>query len=188
VALAAVVWAGSALALRLPPRWRAPVAVALSTVGVGDAALGSARIGLAAAASVSAGVAAASSVPQVRAAMARRELPANTAWWLLVRIPVGTVFAEEVVFRGALSSAARQGFGASGGRLFQAAVFGVYHIAGVRVSGEPVVGTIVVTAVAGWLFDWLRERSGGLAAPMLAHLAANEAGAVAALLIQSRRR
>ena len=36
-------------------------------------------------------------------------------------------------------------------------------------------------ASAGWFFALLRERSASLAAPMLAHLATNEAGAVAAI-------
>ena len=43
----------------------------------------------------------------------------------------------------------------------------------------------MVTALAGWAFGWLAERSGSLLAPVLAHLAINEAGAVAALAVQS---
>jgi len=43
-----------------------------------------------------------------------------------------------------------------------------------------------VTGVAGWVFGWLAERSGSVLAPMLAHLAVNEAGAVAALAVQRR--
>ena len=35
---------------------------------------------------------------------------------------------------------------------------------------------MLVTGIAGWLFGWLADRSGSLAAPMLAHLAINEAG------------
>jgi len=38
--------------------------------------------------------------------------------------------------------------------------------------------------VAGWVFGWLAERSGSVLAPMLAHLAVNEAGAAAALAVQ----
>jgi uncharacterized protein len=60
------------------------------------------------------------------------------------------------------------------------------HIADARAMGEPVVGTVVVTGLVGWLFGKLHERSGSLAAPMLAHLAINEAGAVAALAVQGR--
>ena len=44
-----------------------------------------------------------------------------------------------------------------------------------------------MTGLAGWVFGWLAERSGSLLAPVLAHLAINEAGAVAALAVQRRR-
>jgi len=46
---------------------------------------------------------------------------------------------------------------------------------------------VVVTGAAGWVFGALAERSGSLAAPMLTHLAINEAGALAALRVQSRK-
>ena len=45
---------------------------------------------------------------------------------------------------------------------------------------------MLVTGVAGWVFGWLAEPSGSVLAPMLAHLAVNEAGAVAALAVQRR--
>nr|WP_234777906.1 CPBP family intramembrane glutamic endopeptidase [Mycobacterium tuberculosis] len=44
----------------------------------------------------------------------------------------------------------------------------------------------VATGIAGWMFGWLADRSGSLAAPLLTHLAINEAGAVAAVLVQRR--
>ena len=47
-------------------------------------------------------------------------------------------------------------------------------------------GTVAVTTLAGWLLGWLADRSGSLIAPMLAHLAINEAGALAALAAQRR--
>ena len=132
------------------------------------------------------GVAAATALPPVRAAMAERELPDAAARWLLLRIPLGTVWAEEAAYRAALGTVATEAFGPTGGRLLQSAAFGLSHIADARATGEPVIGTVVVTGVAGWLFARLYERSGSLAAPMLAHLAINEAGAVAALAVQSR--
>ena len=46
------------------------------------------------------------------------------------------------------------------------------------------IPTVLVTGVAGWIFALLRERSGSLAAPMLAHLAINEASAIAAIGVQ----
>jgi membrane protease YdiL (CAAX protease family) len=41
-----------------------------------------------------------------------------------------------------------------------------------------------VTGLAGWVFALLAERSGSLLAPLLAHLAINEAGAIGALAVQ----
>ncbi|HUO38457.1 MAG TPA: CPBP family intramembrane glutamic endopeptidase, partial [Mycobacterium sp.] len=55
------------------------------------------------------------------------------------------------------------------------------HVYDARATGVPVAGTVLATGAAGWIFGWLFERSGSLAAPMLAHLAINEAGAVAAI-------
>lgn len=142
------------------------------------------RLGAAVAGSVAAGVAAAAAVPRVRAAMAERELPARPWHWLGVEIPLGTVWSEETAFRGALSTFAADAFGPAGGRLLQAAAFGLSHVPDARGNGEPVVGTVLVTGLAGWVFALLAERSGSLLAPMLAHLAINEAGAVAALAVQ----
>jgi hypothetical protein len=61
-------------------------------------------------------------------------------------------------------------------------------VADARGTGEPVAPTVLVTGIAGWLFGWLADRSGSLAAPMLAHLAINEAGAAAVLAVQRRQR
>ena len=144
------------------------------------------RLGLAVAAPVAVGVAASTALSPVRAAMAERDLPAPQARWLLVRIPFGTVWSEEAAFRAALGTVAADAFGATAGRLLQSLAFGLSHIADARSTGEPVIGTVLVTGAAGWLFALLREGSGSLAAPMLAHLAINEAGALAAAGVQRR--
>jgi membrane protease YdiL (CAAX protease family) len=193
VLFAAGLVAWSFVAPRLRARWLVPVQATLSAglVASVSAPLGlrpppvwrGLRQGLAAAGLVAAGVAAAAPVPRVRADMAARELP-SPAGWLLVRIPVGTVWSEEAAFRAALGTAAADAFGSRWGRLLQASAFGLSHIADARGAGEPVIPTVVVTGAAGWVFAWLYERSGSLLAPMLAHLAVNESGAVAALLIQ----
>lgn len=143
------------------------------------------RIGAAAAFPAATGVATTTAVPLVRLSMADRELPRPTPVWLALRIPVGTVWAEEAAYRAALGATARTAFGPAGGRLLQAAAFGLSHIADARASGEPVLPTVLATGLAGWVFGWLAERSGSLAAPMLAHLAINEAGAAAALAVQA---
>jgi len=146
------------------------------------------RLGGAAMGSVAAGVAATTALPQVRSAMADRELPNSVVHWLAVEIPLGTVWSEETAFRGALGTMAARAFGPAGGRLVQATAFGLSHVPDARSNGEPVAGTVLATGLAGWAFGWLADRSGSLAAPMLAHLAINEAGAVAAVAVQRRRR
>lgn len=196
LALAAALVGGSLLVPRMPPRWHplphAVLGTALAVVtraplGLRPPALWSGlRLGLALATPVTLGVAAATALPPVRVAMAERELPDAAARWLLLRIPLGTVWAEEAAYRAALGTVATEAFGPTGGRLLQSAAFGLSHIADARATGEPVIGTVVVTGAAGWLFARLFERSGSLAAPILAHLAINEAGAVAALAVQRR--
>lgn len=123
----------------------------------------------------------------VRLSMSERELPSSAPGWLVLHIPFGTVWAEEAAFRAALATAGTQAFGPVGGRLLQAGAFGLSHIADARATGAPAVPTVLVTGLAGWVFGWLAERSGSLAAPILTHLAINEAGAVAALAVQRRQ-
>ena len=144
------------------------------------------RTGLAAAGVVAVGVAAGAAIPKVRMAMAGRDLPPRPAHWLGVEIPLGTVWSEETAFRGALATVAADAFGPSGGRLLQALTFGLAHIPDARGTGEPVLPTIAATGLAGWVFALFAERSGSLLAPVLAHLAINEAGAIAALAVQRR--
>jgi uncharacterized protein len=163
------------------------VAASRAPLGLGPPALWSGlRLGLAVAAPVAVGVAASTALSPVRVAMGERDLPSAQARWLLVRIPFGTVWSEEAAFRAALGTVAADAFGATAGRLLQALAFGLSHIADARSEGEPVIGTVLVTGAAGWVFALLRDRSGSLAAPMLAHLAINEAGAVAAAGVQRR--
>ncbi|WP_123026046.1 Rv0804 family intramembrane glutamic endopeptidase [Mycolicibacterium stellerae] len=145
------------------------------------------RLGLAAAAPVVIGVAASTGAPPVRSAMAQRDLPGSSSRWLVVHIPFGTVWSEEAAYRAALGAVAAEAFGPTGGRLLQSLAFGLSHIADACGTGERVLPTVLVTGVAGWMFALLRERSESLAAPMLAHLAINEAGAIAAIGVQRRR-
>src|SRR5580693_8602715 len=118
------------------------------------------RLGSAAGAVAATAIAASTSVPAVRLSMSGRELPASAPGWLLVRIPVGTVWAEEVTFRAALATVGSVAFGNSGGRLLQATAFGLSHIADARATGEPLMGTVLATGIGGWLFGWLADRSG----------------------------
>ncbi|MBP2456099.1 Rv0804 family intramembrane glutamic endopeptidase [Mycolicibacterium lutetiense] len=196
VALAAglVTWSGL-VDPRLPARWQPLVRAALGAVlmvgtrarpGLRPPALWSGlRLGATAATAVGAGVAAASAVPIVRTGMRQKTLPAAPRSWLALRIPLGTVWPEEAAFRAALGKLGADAFGPSGGQVLQATAFGLSHVADARAAGQPVIPTVLVTGVAGWVFGWLAQRSGSLAAPMLAHLAINEAGAAAALACQA---
>ncbi|MCA2241799.1 CPBP family intramembrane metalloprotease [Mycobacterium sp. WUMAC-067] len=183
---------------RLPALWRvalqasvggALVLVTRAPLGLGPPRLwGGLRLGSAAALSAASAVAATALLPPVRQSIAVREPPASVPDWLLVRIPVGTVWSEESAYRGALATVGTAAFGKRGGRLLQATAFGLSHIPDARAIGEPVAATVLVTGIGGWLFGWLADRSGSLAAPMLAHLAINEAGAVAVLAARSPNR
>jgi membrane protease YdiL (CAAX protease family) len=190
LAAALVGWSFAAPKVRWHPVPNASLGTALVTatrspVGLRPPELWSGlRHGLAAGAVVAAGVAALTTLPPVRRAMARRDLPEHRLRWLLLDIPIGTVWPEEAAYRATLGTVAEQAFGPVRGRLLQAVAFGLWHIVDARVTGQPVVGTVLVTGVGGWLFGWLHARSGSLAAPMLAHLAVNETAGLAALAVQ----
>jgi membrane protease YdiL (CAAX protease family) len=182
---------------RLPARWRLPlqagvagllVLVTRPSLGLRPPRLWAGlRLGLAAGSAAAGGVVAATSIPAVRRSMIGRELPAP-APWLALQIPLGTVWGEEAAFRAALATVGARVYGASGGRLLQAAAFGLSHISDARATGEPVLPTVLATGGVGWVFGWLAERSGSLGAPVLVHLAINEAAAATALTIQRRSR
>ncbi|MGV0812356.1 CPBP family intramembrane glutamic endopeptidase [Mycolicibacterium boenickei] len=196
LALAAglVVWNGL-IDPRLPARWQPLVRAALGSalmLGTGarpgllpPALWSGLRVGAAAATVVTAGVAATSTVPLVRTEMRRKDPPDTPGRWMAVRIPLGTVWPEEAAFRAALGKVGAEAFGPVGGQLLQASAFGLSHIADARSAGEPVIPTVLVTGIAGWAFGRLAQHSASLAAPMLAHLAINEVGALAALAFQS---
>lgn len=181
------------VAPRLPPRILVPVQAGLGMVLVASTGtpLGlrppalwrGLSSGLAVLGAVAGAVTASTAAPTVRRAMNERELPGSAGLWLLVRIPMGTVWPEEAAYRATLGTVAARAVGPTLGRVVQAAAFGLSHLAGAR---DPVGGTVLVTGVAGWAFGWLHDRSGSLVAPMLAHLAINEAGAVAVLFVKRR--
>lgn len=195
-ALAAILIGWSWVTPRIPPRWN-PLPQAV--FGVAVASLSRAQLGLSppalwrglgwgavAAAPVLLTVAGGAAIPTVRDGMAERDLPDAPGRWLLLHIPFGTVWSEEVAYRAALGTLADSAFGDVAGRLFTAAVFGLSHVPDARAAGHSVPGTVLVTGAAGWVFSWLYATSGSLAAPMLAHLAVNESGALAALAVQRR--
>ncbi|WP_063917687.1 CPBP family intramembrane glutamic endopeptidase [Nocardia niwae] len=163
-----------ALALRADPgRW--------SVRGV--------RCGLLAASAVTAGYAVALAVPSLRwrlAELADRGPDVSTTEWAAVHIPLGTVYSEELVFRGTLDPLLDHVFGPRAGALFGAAVFGLWHIAPARTVGDSVPATVAVTTAGGLVFGLLRRRTGGTVAPALLHLVMNAGGAIAPRLARSR--
>lgn len=116
------------------------------------------------------------------------------AWWhLLVRIPISTVLAEEVAFRGVLPAL----FDSPGRRRWMpgaisSVLFGVWHVLpswqgsrangtdGRRGSARATLIDVAATTMAGGLLHFLRRRSGHLVAPGAVHLAANAVGFLAA--------
>jgi uncharacterized protein len=198
LSLASGLVAWSFVSPRLPGLWRVAVQAGVGGLlaRVTGAPLGlrppqlwaGLRLGSAAGAVAATAIAATTLSPGVRRSMAVREFAAPAVAWLALWIPVGTVWAEEAAYRAALATAASDAFGDTGGRLLQAATFGLSHVPDARAAGDSVLGTVLFTGLGGWAFGWLARRSGSLAAPMLMHLAFNEAGAVAVLVVRRRAR
>jgi membrane protease YdiL (CAAX protease family) len=119
----------------------------------------------------------------------------------LVRIPVGTAFFEEALFRGLLLGWFSRHHGRGRGLLWSSVLFGLWHVlptweatalfqegalrdAGTWQAAGAVAGGVALTSVAGAAFGVLRLRSGSLAAPVIVHAVANSSGFVAAWLLQ----
>lgn len=117
------------------------------------------------------------------------------AYHVLIRIPLGTAVAEEVIFRGAIFAVWRH----AGKSLIAAAVwasiaFGLWHITptilGLRSNypGAPasrafiaVAGAVALTTAAGLGLTWVRVESEGLVAPVVLHGGINSVSALAAI-------
>lgn len=159
---------------------RAGVAVAVTasawSLGFRDLGLGPRRAGAgvrwgtAVAAPVLASYVVAAAVPSLRKQLESPQ-PASREW-LLVRIPLGTVLAEELLFRAVLDAVATRWLGRSGAVLVGSTLFGLWHRK--DGGGWP---TIAFTAASGVLFVGLRHGSGSVVAPVLLHLAVNAGGA-----------
>jgi membrane protease YdiL (CAAX protease family) len=119
----------------------------------------------------------------------------------MIIIPLQTVIPEELAFRGVLHGALNRAWGFRGVALAGSLMFGLWHIATslgltssnvgfTRMFGGGVVGmlagvtlAVIATAVAGFVFSWLRRRSGSLIAPIALHWSLNGLGALAAALV-----
>ena len=103
--------------------------------------------------------------------------------------------------RGVLHGALNRAWGFRGVAAAGSLLFGLWHIATslgltssnvgfTRLFGGGVLGTVAgvvlavaATAVAGFVFTWLRRRSGSLIAPIALHWSLNGLGALAAALV-----
>lgn len=119
----------------------------------------------------------------------------------MVIIPLQTVIPEELAFRGVLHGALDRAWGFRGVAAAGSLLFGLWHIASslgltsgnvgfTRLFGggffgmvAGVVMAVVATAVAGFVFTWLRRRSGSLLAPIALHWSLNGLGALAAAVV-----
>jgi membrane protease YdiL (CAAX protease family) len=123
-------------------------------------------------------------------------------WQLFVRIPLGTVVAEETVFRGVLPALfARPARPPWFPGTLSSFLFGLWHLlpslemaasnvamsrfAQRRRPGSVAALAFGTTTLAGGVLHLLRNRTGHLAAPMLVHLAANAMGFLSARLTGS---
>ncbi|BBX73434.1 CPBP family intramembrane metalloprotease [Mycobacterium shinjukuense] len=119
----------------------------------------------------------------------------------MVIIPLQTVIPEELAFRGVLQGALNRAWGFRGVAVAGSLLFGLWHVATslgltsnnvgfTRLFGGGFVGmctgvavAVLATGVAGFVFSWLRRRSGSLLAPIALHWSLNGAGAVAAAVV-----
>jgi membrane protease YdiL (CAAX protease family) len=119
----------------------------------------------------------------------------------MIIIPLQTVIPEELAFRGVLHGALNRAWGFRGVAAAGSLLFGMWHIATslgltssnvgfTRLFGGGLLGTVAgvvlavaATAVAGFVFTWLRRRSGSLIAPIALHWSLNGMGALAAAVV-----
>jgi uncharacterized protein len=118
----------------------------------------------------------------------------------MIITPLQTVIPEELVFRGVLQGALNRAWGFRGVAVTGSLLFGLWHIATslgltssnvgfTRLFGGGLVGmlagvtlAVFATGAAGFVFSWLRRRSGSLIAPIALHWSLNGLGALAAAL------
>ena len=133
-----------------------------------------------------------------------RRVSTGTGAWLyqaFVRIPLGTVLLEEVAFRGVLPGLFMLRWGVLRGSLAASMCFGLWHVLPALTLNEvnpvatrffgtgaggvaiAVVFAVCSTALIGMWFCWLRLRSGGVLATMMAHVASNSGAYTIAWLL-----
>ena len=191
---------------RIPQRARLPAnlgaALALAgvarAVGIRASDLGLARanarrgirVGLAAAAPLALGAATAVAIPRTRQLLADERItgtsPSEAAFETLVRIPLETAFAEEMIFRGVLLALGRGNRSNLSAVASSSMIFGLWHVVPTLTSltresnGWPdaratasTTAVVVTTATAGAGFALLRLQADSVLAPIIAHATLN---------------
>ncbi len=117
----------------------------------------------------------------------------GTAYRAFVRIPLGTVALEEVVFRGVLLALGDRLLPFEWAVASSSALFGLWHVVPVRstlatnhVAATPALmaSAIVVLGTVGGGLCWLRLSTGSLWVPAMVHASASATATVAAAIIQ----
>ncbi len=122
------------------------------------------------------------------------------AWYVLIRIPLGTAVVEEVLFRGVLFAAwSEAGRSTVEAALWASIAFGLWHIQptviGVRLNDPraskdkvraAVLAAVLLTTIAGLGLTWLRVWTDGLLGPIVLHAGINSVGALAAVIAARR--
>lgn len=124
--------------------------------------------------------------------------PRDALWHLLVRIPLGTVLAEEIAFRSVLPALLRSSpLSPAATPFVTSLLFGLWHVLPSRDqsrangnegsrSAQAWVA-VAATALGGGLLHRVRVRTGHVAAPIALHLASNAFGLLAVRITGSRR-
>lgn len=105
--------------------------------------------------------------------------PSDLAMRALVLIPLGTVLAEELTFRGVLLALIRRRMPELPALACTSAVFGCWHLPPALRAGETAMGAtgvVLVTMLGGLVLGRLRQHTGSLLAPGGLHLAVNSLG------------
>jgi membrane protease YdiL (CAAX protease family) len=148
------------------------------------------RVGLAAATPLALGAATAVAIPQTRKLLADERITGTSrseaAFETLVRIPLETALAEEVIFRGVLLALGQSSRSRASAVVSSSMIFGLWHVVPTLSSltrdtnGRPdaratasTTAVVATTAVAGAGFALLRLRADSVIAPIIAHAALN---------------
>jgi len=218
VALTALVLAyGATSQRRIPRTWQVPANLGAAVVAVGlaqgagaslgelglepAAVAGGLRTGAAVLGPTAAVLGGALALPSTSGFFADDRFTGSSgrerAYDLLVRIPLATATAEELLFRSALFGLLLHRRSQRRAIIWTATAFGLWHVLPAlrsyeaspaaasladRVGGRlaAVAGTVGVTCAAGLGFAWLRLRSGSVAAPIVAHAGINAAALLGA--------